>query len=81
MRNSTNFNTRFNQSQKQFNWMFRIASTIIALGFVAMLAYWSFLGFIAVKSFDAISEIGVKGVAEQIYCGKQADCKLPFEVK
>lgn len=61
-------------------WMFRIVPWFI--GFVAMLivSIWIVGGILVFKFVDAINEKGLRGVAEQVWCGKEPNCKLP-EVK
>jgi hypothetical protein len=35
------------------------------------------MGYLVVKGVGAVDEKGLKGVVEQVWCGKAADCKLP----
>jgi hypothetical protein len=76
MFNRNNFDHRFDQSQRRFNTMFRVITTIIVLGFTAILAFWIFAGFLAYKAADGIGEKGVRGVVEQLWCGKSTNCEL-----
>ena len=78
MFNSRDFDRRFNQSQRRFDFMFRVVATIIALVFVGIVCFWIFAGALAVKAVDQVGEQGVRGVVEQLWCGKSPDCKLPL---
>lgn len=59
----------------------KIVPYFIALVFVFIVCSWIFMGVIAYKGATSINENGVKGVVEQLWCGKQPDCKLPLEPK
>lgn len=72
------FNTRFQQSQRRFDIMFRVVSTLIAVVFVCIVLFWIGMGVLAVKTVDSVGENGVRGVVEQLWCGKNQDCKLPL---
>ena len=72
---NSDFNRRFQQSQRRFDIMFRIVATIIALSFVGIVAFWIFAGTVAFKAVGEIEQQGVKGLVEQIWCGKEKpDC-------
>ena len=66
---NSDFDRRFQQSQRRFDIMFRVVTTVIALGFVAIVAFWIFAGFVAVKAVGEVEQQGVKGIVEQIWCG------------
>ena len=69
------FDRRFRQSQRRFDIMFRIVSTIIALTFIGIVAFWIFAGTMVVKAADEVDQKGLKGVVQQIWCGKEKpDC-------
>lgn len=70
------FNRQFAQSQRRFNVMFRVVTTLIALTFVGVILFWGFAGFLAYKAADGIGEKGVRGVVEQLWCGKSTNCEL-----
>tara|TARA_R110000823_G_C15657599_1_gene471673 strand:- start:329 stop:526 length:198 start_codon:yes stop_codon:yes gene_type:complete len=55
---------------KIFPWFFGAVFTVIICG-------WFAIGYVVVKGVGAIDENGLKGVVEQVWCGKAADCKLP----
>lgn len=77
MVNHKEFDRNFAKSQRNFNIMFRVIATIVALGFVGIVCFWIFAGVLAVKAADQVGEQGVRGVVEQLWCGKSVDCKLP----
>lgn len=68
---SNNFDMHFEQSQKRFNILFRIISTLIAVVFVATVGFWILVGVFAFNSISAFEKHGIKGVVEQIWCGKE----------
>ena len=55
---------------KIFPWFFFAVFALIIGG-------WIVTGYVVVKGVGAIDENGLKGVVEQVWCGKAADCKLP----
>jgi hypothetical protein len=55
---------------KIFPWFFGAVFTLI-------ICYWIAIGYVVVKGVGAVDEKGLKGVVEQVWCGKAADCKLP----
>lgn len=64
------FDRRFRQSQRRFDIMFRIIATMIAVVFVAIVAFWIFVGVLAVDAVSEIEQHGVKSVVEHIWCGR-----------
>lgn len=78
MFNSQDFDRRFKQSQRRFDFMFRIVATFIVLTFVGIICFWVFAGVLAVKAVDQVGDQGVRGVVESLWCGKSPDCKLPL---
>ena len=77
MFNTKEFDRDFAKSQRNFTIMSRIVTTFIALVFIGIITFWVFAGVVAVKAVDHVSEQGVQGALEQLWCGKSADCKLP----
>lgn len=65
------------RSQRRHNTVFRMIVAIIALIFVAIIGFWVIAGVVAVTAVDQVSEKGLRGVAEQIWCGQAPNCKLP----
>lgn len=69
------FDRRFRQGQRRFDIMFRIVTTVIALTFVGIVAFWIFAGTMVFKAVGEVDQKGLKGVVEQIWCGKEKpDC-------
>ncbi len=68
---TNDFDMRFERSQKRFNMIFRIISILIAFVFVATVGFWIVVGVFAFNSVGAIDQHGIKGVVEQIWCGKE----------
>jgi hypothetical protein len=59
------------------NTMFKLIPWFIGAVFTLIICYWIAIGYVVVKGLGAIDEKGLKGVVEQVWCGKAADCKLP----
>jgi hypothetical protein len=59
---------------KIFPWFFGAVFALIIGG-------WIVTGYVVVQGVGAVDEKGLKGVAEQVWCGKAADCKLPGAVQ
>ena len=55
---------------KIFPWFFGAVFTLIICG-------WFAIGYFVVQGVGAVDEKGLRGVVEQVWCGKAADCKLP----
>jgi hypothetical protein len=62
------------------SWIFRIVLWFIGFVFMLVISGWILIGFFAYKSVYAINDNGLKGVVEQVWCGKDTECKLP-EIK
>lgn len=60
--------------------LFRIVPWFIGFVFVLIVSIWIVGGILVFKSVDAINEKGLRGVVEQVWCGKESNCKLP-EIK
>jgi ABC-type phosphate transport system permease subunit len=50
---------------------------IFAVVFVLIIACWIGMAFIFAKGITTIEEKGLKGLTEQVWCGKDTTCKLP----
>lgn len=61
----------------KFETRFTLIKTFILIVFVLIICVWIFMGVLAYKGVTTVDERGLKGFVEQIWCGKQADCKLP----
>jgi hypothetical protein len=72
--NRTRDLSQFEKDQRTFNIMFRVAFTIIAIGWIAMIALWIFAGTTAVKAVDQVEQHGLKAVVEEIWCGPNNKC-------
>lgn len=60
------------------DWIFRIFPFFFAFMAFMIIGGWIVMAVVAYKSIDAVDEKGLKGVAEQVWCGKEnTDCKLP----
>lgn len=64
------FDRRFRNSQKRHDMFFRIVLTMIVITFIAIVGFWIFAGTVAIKALDQVEQHGVKGVVEQVWCGK-----------
>ena len=55
---------------------------LVFIGFVftGILAIWILLGAI-VQTVSTVADVGLKNVVEQVWCGKDATCKLSDTVK
>ena len=63
------------------NIIFKIFPWVFGLVFTLIISCWISMGYLAVKSVDSIDQKGIKGLAEQVWCGKEIDCKLPEVLK
>ena len=72
------FDRRFERARRQHDIMFRVIMTIIVVTFIAIISFWIFAGTVAVKALGQVEQHGVKGVVEQIWCGKdKPNCLEP----
>lgn len=55
---------------KLFPWVFGFAVTSI-------LAIWILTAVLITQAVTTVSDVGLKNVVEQVWCGKDAACKLP----
>lgn len=60
------------------DWMFRVVPWFIGFVFVLIISIWIVGGILAYKTINAVNENGLRSLAEQVWCGKEADCKLPW---
>lgn len=65
------YRNRMNQNKSRFKVIFGIASALIVLTFIGIIAFWAFVGTVAFKAADEINQNGVKGVIEDVWCGKK----------
>lgn len=69
------FDRRFERARKRHDMMFRIVMTIIVITFIAIISFWIFAGTVVIKAMNQVEQHGVRGVVEQIWCGKdQPNC-------
>jgi len=68
------FRSQFQKDQRMFNIMFRVAVTIVVIGWIAMIAFWIFAGTTAIKAVDQVEQRGLKAVVEEIWCGPNNKC-------
>ncbi len=61
------------------NRIFKITPWLIGFCFVATILQFVVFGILAVKVVDEVQDKGVKSIVENVWCGKQQDCK--FELK
>ena len=60
------------------DWIFRIFPFFFGFVILLVITIWIVVGVVAYKSIDAVNEKGLKGVAEQVWCGKEnTNCTLP----
>lgn len=63
---------------KDFNRMRTFIKVFSGIVFVLMISIWIFGAVLTYKVVDQVNEQGLKGVVEQVWCGKDADCKQPI---
>ena len=56
--------------------LFKIVPWFIGFTFILIIAIWIVAGLTIYKGIEAVSEVGLKSIAEHVWCGKDADCKL-----
>lgn len=66
---------------KSFDTMQTIFKVVFGLAVVMIIGSWIVMGVFAYKTIDAVGEQGVKGVVEQVWCGKDTQCSLPAIAK
>jgi hypothetical protein len=71
------FNREFEKNEravKIINW---IVIAVFALSLVSAIVFSILIGVVTVKAVDQVDEQGLRGVLEQLWCGKSVDCKMP----
>lgn len=68
------FNRDFDRSRRRFNIFFTVVSSVIVLMFVAMIAFYVFVGTVAVSVADDVKTDGVRAVIERLWCGPNNKC-------
>lgn len=66
-------------NKKDGDWIFKIVPWFIGFVFICILTGWIVFGVIASKVFSEVSDEGLKSVVENVWCGKQQDCKLELK--
>jgi ABC-type phosphate transport system permease subunit len=56
---------------------------LVFFGFVVtgILAIWIFTAVLITQTVTTVSDVGLKNVVEQVWCGKDANCSLPGDKK
>ncbi len=72
--NRTRNLSQFEKDQRTFNIIFRVAVTVVVIGWIAMIALLIFAGTTAVKAVDQVEQRGLKAVVEEIWCGPNNKC-------
>ena len=71
-----NFDREFERMQKRGNWLFTIVPIFIGVVFCMIVAWYVFIGYVAVKTVDQVDKHGLKSVVERVWEGpKDADSK------
>jgi hypothetical protein len=58
---------------KIFPWFFGAVFTLIICG-------WFAIGYFFAQGLSAVDEKGLRGVVEQVWCGKKVECELPKKI-
>ncbi len=61
----------FEVTKRRHDRLFRFVSVMIVLTFIATLLGWLFVGILVYDTATEIENQGIKGVVEQLWCGKQ----------
>ena len=57
--------------------LFKIVPSFIVLVGILILGLFVVIGIFTYNTMESVNEVGVKGVLEQVWCGKQhTNCKL-----
>lgn len=59
------------------NTLFKLFPWIFGVTLVLILSSWIGMAFMFATSISTIEEKGLKGLTEQVWCGKDTTCKLP----
>lgn len=65
------------QMKMPLSWMSRIFPWLFGFAFLSIISVWIVIGVVMYKSASTVSEVGVKGAMQSLWCGNQANCKLP----
>ena len=57
-----------------FKFLFRLTLTFIVIVWIAIIAFWIFVGTAAFKTAGQVEERGLKAVIEEIWCGSGKKC-------
>ena len=68
------YRSKLDKDQRMFNIMFRTVVTIIAIFWIAIIAFMIFVGTTDVKAVDQVEQRGLKAVVEEIWCGPNNKC-------
>jgi hypothetical protein len=61
--------------------LFKIVPWFIGLAFTLIILGWIVMGVLMYKGISSVNEVGAKGMVEQLWCGKDTNCKLPDVLK
>lgn len=67
-----NFDRRFEKARRRHDMMFRVVMTLFVIAFITIVCFWIFVGTVAVNTVTQVDQHGIKGVVEQIWCGKDS---------
>ena len=74
-------NKPVNDFDKSFNTFNTIFKVVFGISVIIIVGTWIVMGVLAYKTIDAVGERGVKGVVEEVWCGKDTQCSLPAIAK
>lgn len=57
--------------------LFHFTNIFIAFVFVIVISFSVVIGIFAVKAANQVNDSGIRGLLEQLWCGKDVDCKIP----
>lgn len=57
--------------------MSKFINVFIGFVFVVLVCYWIMLGVFVFTGLNTVSEVGLKGLVEKVWCGQDETCKLP----
>jgi hypothetical protein len=70
-RDRSSFDKAFEQRQRQFNMIWKIAIGFIVLSILLVVAQFVFVGYVGYKTVPTIEQKGLKGAIESIWYGKE----------
>ena len=68
------FDRDFDRSRRMFKIFFAVVSSLIALVFIAIIAFYFFVGSIAIDAASDIKAEGARAVIERLWCGPNNRC-------